>query len=146
MPGLRFDIKKDWLIYLFVANYGFMIGRMTLGLWSAEGINIFTSYSIAPDASQLILDANKIYWSKTCFLFSTLLMFSLNVDFRFAVGAAATFWAVSLMVMFSVTPTLIGGTIFGLALCAQQIWRGDVFGARRTAESGDGSGMVQTVS
>ena len=146
MPGLRFDIKKDWLIYLFVANYAFMIGRMTLGLWSADGINIFTSYSIAPDDAQLILDANKIYWSKTCFLFSTLLMFALNVDFRFAVGAAATFWAVSLMVMFSVTPTLIGGTIFGLALCAQQIWRGEVFGAPNTDAMASSSGPLHPVS
>ncbi|MEM1142713.1 MAG: hypothetical protein AAGI88_09025 [Pseudomonadota bacterium] len=123
MPTLRFDIKKDWLLYLFVANYALLIGRMTLGLWSSEGINIFSSYSLAPDAAQMVLDANKIYWSKTCFLFGTLFLFALNFDFRFAFGVAAVFWAGSLSLMFAPTPILLVTLLGAAALCGQQIWR-----------------------
>ena len=130
MPILRFDIKKDWLLYLFVANYAYLIGRMTLGLWFGEGTNIFASYSSATDVGQVVLDANKVYWSKTCFLFGTLFLVVMNVDFRFAVGIAAAFWAGSLMLMFGPTSTLIATLAVAVILCIQQIWRGQVFGGR----------------
>ena len=126
MRALRFDLRKDWLFYAFVVSYALLIGRMTIGLWFGDGINIFATYSPAVDATQMLMDANKIYWSKTCFLFGTLALFSLNIDYRFAVACGAAFWSASLIGMFTLTP-ILGVTLAGaLALCVQQVWRRQV--------------------
>ncbi|MEM9729080.1 MAG: hypothetical protein AAF997_10870 [Myxococcota bacterium] len=127
MAGPRLNVRTDWLFYLFLVAYGALIIRMTLGLWSDAGINVFATYSSAATPTEMIVDANKVYWSKTCFLFGTLLLAGLNVDLRAAVGLAATFWSVSLIVMFGASPNLVAALVAGTLLVAQQVWRRQFF-------------------
>lgn len=131
MVSLRYQIRTDWLFYLLVLSYAYLVCKMTFALWFGGGINIFASYSDAATASEMIVDANKVYWSKTCFLFGTLLLFGLNVDIRAAAGLGASFWATSLMVMFGTSPTLIAALVIGLLLVGQQIFRGAFFAKRK---------------
>ena len=132
MKLLRYKIRTDGLFYLFVLSYAYLILNMTLRLWFGEGINIFSTYSEATTAAEMLVDANKVYWSKTCFLFLSLLLYSLNFDYRMAVGIAATFWSSSLMLMFSPSPILIGVTLMGGGLVAQQLVRKQVFSPSKT--------------
>ena len=80
MTRLRYDLRSDWLFYLLVLSYTFLIVNMTAQLWFGGGINIFASYSDAATLDAVVLDANKIYWSKTCFLFGALLLIAYIVD------------------------------------------------------------------
>lgn len=130
MAMLRYSLKKDLLFYLFVIGYGYLIGSMSYGLWWTGEVNIFASYSQAASAEAMLLDANKVYWSKTCFLFGTLLLTGLRVDFRAASGLMAALWAGSLVAMFSITPVLTVVAILGVLLLIQQVFRGQVFSAR----------------
>lgn len=123
----RYSLRTDWPLYLFLLSYGYLIANMTYGLWFGDGVNIFASYSDATDPAQVIIDANRVYWSKTCFLFGTLLLVGLNVDFRAAVGLGGLFWAGSLMLMFGATTNLFVALILGAILLGLQIWRNDVF-------------------
>ena len=126
---MRYSIKADWLFYVFLASYAYLILNMTVRLWFGDGINIFATYSDATVPAQAILDANKVYWSKTCFLFGTLLMTGLGLDFRVAAGTAASFWSASLILMFGPSVNLIGALIIGVALVALQFKRGQVLAA-----------------
>lgn len=119
----RFSLRQDWLFYLFVVSYTYTLGRMTLALWFGDGVNIFTTYTDATDQAAFILDANKVYWSKSGFLFSTLLLIALNLDVRVAVGAAASFWAASLILMFGASATLLFVLALGVGLIGQQVLR-----------------------
>lgn len=123
MKILRYDIRTDGLFYLFVLGYAYLILNMTLRLWFGDGINIFATYSEATTAAEMLVDANKVYWSKTCFLFLSLLLYGLNFDYRFAVGLAATFWSSSLILMFGTSPVLIAVTVLAIALLVQQVLR-----------------------
>ncbi len=131
---MRYPIKTDWLFYLFLASYAYLILSMTYRLWFGDGVNIFATYSDATVQAQVVLDANKVYWSKTCFLFGTLLLTGIGLDFRAALGTAASFWAMSLILMFGNSMTLIGSLVMGLALVALQAKRRQIF-ARSTAQS-----------
>lgn len=123
MKNLRYRIRKDWIFYLLVLGYSYLILNMTFRLWFGGGVNIFASYTEITTLEETLLNANKVYWSKTCFLFLTLFLFSLNFDYRFVVGVAATFWATSLIVMFGINPTLLMVTLMGVALIIQQVLR-----------------------
>lgn len=127
MLKLRYPLATDWPFYLFLLSYASLIVRMTYGLWFGDGINIFASYSDATDPAVAIVDANRVYWSKTCFLFGTLLLVGLNVDFRAAVGLAALFWASSLILMFGATPTLLVTVVLAAVLIGLQTCRAHVF-------------------
>lgn len=127
MISLRYKIRTDWLFYLLVLSYAYLVFKMTYALWFGGGINIFASYSDATSAPEMIVDANKVYWSKTCFLFGTLLLVGLNVDIRAAAGLGATFWSASLIAMFGASPTLIAALVIGLLLLGQQISRKEFF-------------------
>ena len=124
---LRYSLKNDWVFYLLILSYGFLVARLTYTLWFGGGINLFASYSDSVSSEQMIANANIIYWSKTSFLYLTLLLFSLNFDYRFAVGVGCSFWAISLLVIFGVKPLLIVATIIGLALIAIQLVRKEVW-------------------
>lgn len=130
MVSLRYQIRTDWLFYLLVLSYAYLVCRMTYALWLGGGVNIFASYSDAATASEMIIDANKVYWSKTCFLFGTLLLVGLNVDIRAAAGLGATFWSASLIAMFGASPTLIAALVIGLLLVGQQVLRKAFFAKR----------------
>ncbi|MEM7435291.1 MAG: hypothetical protein AAF436_09085 [Myxococcota bacterium] len=130
MAGPRLNVRTDWLFYLFLVAYGTLIIRMTLGLWSDAGINVFATYSAAATPSDMIVDANKVYWSKTCFLFGTLLLAGLNIDLRAAVGLAAVFWSSSLIAMFGPGPNLVAVLVVGVLLVGQQGWRREFFVGR----------------
>lgn len=127
MNKLRYKIRTDWAFYLMVIGYLYLILNMTIRLWFGDGINIFATYSDAATAAEMLVDANKVYWSKTCFLFLTLFLYSLNFDYRFAAGFGATFWSISLVFMFGVSPVLIGVGLIGVTLLVQQILRKQVF-------------------
>ncbi len=127
MKELRYDLSKDWAFYLLIIGYLYLILNMTLRLWFGDGINIFATYSAAASPAEMLIDANKVYWSKTCFLFLTLLLYFLNFDYRFAAGFGATFWSVSLIVMFGPSPVLISVALVGLVLLVQQVLRKQVF-------------------
>ena len=127
MPKLRYPISKDWLFYLLVAGYGYLIVNMTMALWFGDGINIYDSYSPTNNAAVQIIDANYVYWSKTCFLFLSMLLFAFNFDYRAVVGIAATFWAGSLISMFGVTLNLGIADVVGVSLIAQQIFRKQIW-------------------
>ena len=71
--GLRYRLKSDWLFYLFIAAYAYSITAMTIRLWFGDGVNVFASYSDASVPAEVIVEANKVYWSKTWFLFGSLL-------------------------------------------------------------------------
>ncbi|MEM1236228.1 MAG: hypothetical protein AAGI10_04595 [Pseudomonadota bacterium] len=124
---LRYPLSTDWPFYALLLAYAYLIVRMTSGLWFGDGINIFASYSDTTDPAQFIVDANKVYWAKTCFLFGLLLMMALNVDFRAAAGIGAFYWAVFLMLMFGATPTLAGSVVLGVLTFGLQIYRGEFF-------------------
>ncbi|MEM0975901.1 MAG: hypothetical protein AAGJ34_00055 [Pseudomonadota bacterium] len=124
---LRYPLSTDWPIYLFILAYATLILRMTYGLWFGDGINIFASYSTPTDPAQVIVDANKVYWSKTCFLFGTLLLVGLGVDFRAAVGLAALFWSGSLILMFGMTFTLGFTLVLAAAIFGLQVYRAQLF-------------------
>lgn len=123
----RYSLATDWPLYLLILAYTALIVRMTHGLWFGDGINIFASYSSPTDPAQAIMDANKVYWSKTCFLFGTLLLVALSFDFRAAVGLAALFWSGSLVLMFGLTPTLATTLILAAPLFGLQVYRAQVF-------------------
>ncbi len=123
---LRYPLRTDWAFYLLVLGYSYLILNMTLRLWFGEGINIFATYSDAPTAAEMLVDANKVYWSKTCFLFLTLLLYGLNFDYRFVAGTAATFWASSLIILFGTSPILLAVGILGIVLMVQQVLRKQV--------------------
>ncbi len=133
MPILRYNIRTDWLFYLLVLGYAYLVFNMTARLWFGEGINIFATYSDAQSSAEMIVDANKVYWSKTCFLFGTIALVALNFDFRAAAGIGATFWAVSLIVVFGTSPVLIAVAILGVLLIGQQLWRKTLFGPASAA-------------
>ncbi|MEO1712778.1 MAG: hypothetical protein AAFU60_05525 [Bacteroidota bacterium] len=120
---LRYKLQTDWAFYLLVLGYSYLILNMTVRLWFGEGINIFATYSDAPTAAEMLVDANKVYWSKTCFLFLTLLLYSLNFDYRFATGIGASFWSGTLILMFGPSPVLLAVGILGMLLVTQQIVR-----------------------
>ncbi|MEL6969027.1 MAG: hypothetical protein AAFO02_02565 [Bacteroidota bacterium] len=129
MKNLRYNIRTDWLFYLLVIGYAYLIVKMTFSLWFGGGVNIFATYSDAPTAAEMLVDANKVYWSKTCFLFLTIFLYALNFDYRFAAGCAASFWAGSLILMFGVNPVLLAVALVGVALVVQQVVRKQVFSA-----------------
>lgn len=124
---MRYSLKTDWLFYLFLLSYAFLIFNMTSALWFGGGVNIFASYSDATEPAAAILDANKVYWSKTSFLFLTLLFAGLKIDMRAGIGIAASFWAGSLTLIFGASQNVIVALVIGVALVAQQIWRGSFF-------------------
>ncbi|MEM6914297.1 MAG: hypothetical protein AAF511_10010 [Pseudomonadota bacterium] len=128
MAGLNTYLQRNWLFFIFLASYGYAITSMTMGLWFGDGVNIFASYSSASTLPEVIIDANKVYWAKTSFLFLTLLLLGLNLNARAAAGLGATFWSTSLIVMFGPTPTLVFTLALGVLLIAQQIRRKRLFG------------------
>jgi len=132
MNPLRYNLRHDWVFYLLIAGYTYLILNMTLRLWIGGGINIFATYSEAPTAADMLIDANKVYWSKTCFLFLTLLLYFLNFDYRFAAGVGATFWAGTLIIMFGPSPVLLAVSLLGTALIIQQLLRKQVRDTART--------------
>ncbi|MEM6964980.1 MAG: hypothetical protein AAF573_09455 [Bacteroidota bacterium] len=127
MKNLRYNIRRDWAFYLLIIGYSYLILNMTFRLWLGDGINIFANYSEAASAAEMLVDANKVYWSKTCFLFLTLLLYFLNFDYRFAAGFGATFWSISLIFIFGTSPILIGVAINGGILVIQQVLRKQIF-------------------
>ena len=127
MNKLRYKIQSDWAFYLMVFGYAYLILNMTIRLWFGDGINIFATYSDAATAAEMLVDANKVYWSKTCFLFLSLFLYWLNFDYRFAAGFGATFWSISLILMFGGSPVLIGVSLIGMILLVQQILRKQIF-------------------
>lgn len=127
MQKLRYKIQTDWAFYLMILGYSYLIINMTLRLWLGGGINIFATYSEATTPAAMLIDANKVYWSKTCFLFLTLFLFFLNFDYRFAAGCGATFWSATLMLMFGSSPILIVVVLTGLVLIVQQVLRKKIF-------------------
>ena len=131
---MRYSLKTDWLFYLFLASYAYLILNMTIRLWFGDGINIFATYSDAATPAQVILDANKVYWSKTCFLFGTLLLTGLGLDIRAAAGTAATFWSASLIIMFGASVNLVFALIIGAALVLLQIKRREIVARRSGTE------------
>ncbi|MEO0895334.1 MAG: hypothetical protein AAFY71_02865 [Bacteroidota bacterium] len=131
MTFLRYSIRTDWLFYLLVIGYAYLIANMTFRLWFGEGINIFATYSEAPTAESMLIDANKVYWSKTCFLFLTLFLYSLRLDYRFVAGLAATFWSVSLITMFGPSPILLFVSALGGGLIIQQLARKQIHSSTR---------------
>lgn len=130
MAKLRYHVRTDWLFYLLVLSYAYLVFKMTYQLWFGGGINVFATYSDAATASELLVDANRVYWSKTCFLFGTLLLLGVNVDIRAAAGLGATFWSASLIVMFGASPVLLLAFGIGFLLVGQQILRGAFFAKR----------------
>ncbi len=131
MKNLRYNIRTDWLFYLLVIGYAYLIVKMTFSLWFGGGVNIFATYSDAPTAAEMLIDANKVYWSKTCFLFLTILLYALNFDYRFAAGGAASFWAVSLILMFGASPVLLAVALVGGALVVQQVLRKQILSVNK---------------
>ena len=127
MPKLRYGLKTDWLFYFFVVSYAYLVGSMTMELWFGDGVNVFASYSDATDPAMMVVDANKVYWSKTSFLFLTLFLFALNFDYRTAAGIGASFWAGSLIYNFGITPVLAVSFLTGVGLIAQQIMRNEIW-------------------
>ncbi|NRB51876.1 MAG: hypothetical protein HRU41_29660 [Saprospiraceae bacterium] len=126
MKTLRYKIRTNWAFYLLIISYAYLILNMTLRLWFGDGINIFATYSDAATEAEMLMDANKVYWSKTCFLFLTLLLYGLNFDYRFVVGTAASFWSSSLILMFGTSPVLLGVATLGAILLIQQIMRKEI--------------------
>lgn len=128
MKLLRYSLKSDWAFYLLVLGYAYTLGRMTLALWFGDGVNIFATYSDAITPPEVLSDANKVYWSKSVYLFSTLFLIAINVDIRTAVGIAAILWSGSLILIFGVFSTAMGVAIgLGLILVFLQTRRGEFF-------------------
>ncbi|MEM9718171.1 MAG: hypothetical protein AAGA10_02915 [Bacteroidota bacterium] len=126
----RYKLRTDWAFYLLVIGYAYLILNMTFRLWFGEGINIYATYSKATSPSTMLFDANKIYWSKTCFLFLSILLYALNFDYRFAVGFAASFWSGSLMLMFGPSPILVMVALLGVVLIVQRSVRRQIFSSQ----------------
>ena len=78
MQKLLNNIRTDWLFYFLVLGYLYLVASMTVQLWFGDGVNIFASYSTPTTPAEILLDANKVYWSKTSFLFLTLLLLAFN--------------------------------------------------------------------
>lgn len=134
MNLFRYPLKSDWAFYLLVFGYLYTLGRMTLALWFGDGVNIFATYSDAVAPPDVLLDANKVYWSKSLYLFSTLFLMALNVDIRAAVGTAAILWSGSLILIFGTFSSAMGAALaLGLIAVALQIRRGAFFADRREA-------------
>ncbi|MCI5043417.1 MAG: hypothetical protein MRY72_01870 [Aquisalinus sp.] len=127
MPKLRYGLKAGWLFYFLVISYAYLVGSMTMELWFGGGVNIFASYSNATDPAAMVVDANKVYWSKTSFLFLSLFLFALNFDYRAAAGIGASVWAGSLIFIFGVTPVLMVALLTGIGLIFQQVMRKEVW-------------------
>ncbi|MEM7346419.1 MAG: hypothetical protein AAF485_19435 [Chloroflexota bacterium] len=123
----RYEVSKNWLFYIFVIGYAYFVTNMTYSLWFGGGVNIFATYSDAATVAEVIVDHNKIYWSKTTFLFLTLFLYAFNLDYRFVVGLGATFWSVSLLLMFGSAPILIMNVVLGSLLIVQHIWWNRIF-------------------
>ena len=133
MNIIRYPLKTDWAFYLIVIGYLYTLGRMTIALWFGDGVNIFATYSDAVAPPDVLLDANKVYWSKSLYLFSTLLLMALNVDIRAAVGIAAILWTGSLILIFGAfSSAMAAALILGIIVVVLQIMRGEFF-ARRPA-------------
>jgi len=130
MIQLRYPFAPNGLFYLLVGAYALLIVRMTIALWFGDGINVFTSYSNASSATLLVVDANYVYWSKTCFLFLTMLLIALNFDYRFAVGLGCCFWAISLILIFGTSPILLAAAVIGLLIVGIQVKRREVLEVR----------------
>ncbi|MEM9723930.1 MAG: hypothetical protein AAF909_00515 [Pseudomonadota bacterium] len=128
MPKLRYSLLSDWPFYTLLASYAYLVGSMTVALWFGGGVNIFASYTDTIDGPAFVLDANKVYWAKTIFLFSSIALFGFNFDYRAAAGLGAVIWATALILMYGATPVLAVALINGLVLVALQIWRGALFG------------------
>lgn len=127
MIKLRYNIWTNWPFYLLVLGYVYLVFNMTYALWFGDGVNIFASYSEPTTSAAILLDANKVYWSKTSFLFLTLFLYSFGLDYRFVAGVGATFWASSLIIMFGPTGTLLFTLVIGIILIGQQLWFNQVF-------------------
>lgn len=140
MSLLRYPLKSDWPFYLLVLGYLYTIGRMTFALWFGDGVNIFATYSDAAALEAVVLDANKVYWAKSGFLFSALFLIALNLDVRAAFGLAGTFWAMAIIVIFGATSIpVIASLVNGLVLIALQIYRQQVFAPKpHSAHAGEG--------
>ena len=123
MIKMRYNIRTDWLFYLLVLGYVYLVTNMTVQLWFGDGVNIFASYSEPTTLDATILDANKVYWSKTTFLFLTILLYSIGLDCRFVAGLGSVFWSFSLIAMFGPTPTLLAVALVGIGLVLQHLWR-----------------------
>jgi hypothetical protein len=122
----RYNPIKDIPYFLMLASYGFLVISMTFRLWFGDGVNIFASYSSAADPAVMLVDANYVYWSKTGFLFSTLLLYGLKFDYRFVAGVGMLFWAGSLMLMFAPTLVLMVAFLIGASLVGLQVYRGQI--------------------
>ncbi|MEM7268760.1 MAG: hypothetical protein AAF401_05860 [Pseudomonadota bacterium] len=133
MAVFRYKLRTDWLFYILLVSYALTLGNMTVQLWFGGGINIFANYSDAASSATAIADANKVYWSKSCFLFSALLLIGLNVEIRAAFGVAAVFWSSSLLLVFGPTPPLIFTFLLGLALIGLQVRRRELFCPKSTS-------------
>ena len=132
MNLFRYSLKTDWAFYLIVIGYLYTLGRMTLALWFGDGVNIFATYSDAVAPPDVLLDANKVYWSKSLYLFSTLFLMALNVDIRAAVGIAAILWSASLILIFGAFSSAMGAALgLGLVVVALQVKRGEFFSRRQ---------------
>jgi hypothetical protein len=73
------------------------------------------------------VDANKVYWSKTSFLFLTLLLLGLNVNFRAAAAWRGVFGPPPSFMMFGASPTLwavltVGGCWSANSCCAERLF------------------------
>jgi hypothetical protein len=123
MFKFRYSFSRDWLFYILVIGYGCLVTSMTAKLWFGDGVNIFAAYSDATEAAKFIVDANKVYWAKTNFLFASILLYALNFDYRAAVGLGVTLWSIVLIVMFESSPVILVSLVTGIALVAQQAWR-----------------------
>ncbi|MEL7113279.1 MAG: hypothetical protein AAFZ74_12310 [Pseudomonadota bacterium] len=134
MNLFRYSLKTDWAFYLIVVGYLYTLGRMTLALWFGDGVNIFATYSNAVAPPDVLLDANKVYWSKSLYLFSTLFLMALNVDIRAAVGIAAILWSASLILIFGAFSSAMGAALgLGIIVVALQVKRGEFVSHRQTA-------------
>ncbi|MEM9572967.1 MAG: hypothetical protein AAF996_15995 [Pseudomonadota bacterium] len=135
MNLFRYSLKTDWAFYLIVIGYLYTLGRMTLALWFGDGVNIFATYSDAVAPPEILLDANKVYWSKSLYLFSTLFLMALNVDIRAAVGIAAILWSASLILIFGAFSSAMAVALgLGFIVVALQVKRGEFFSRRQAPQ------------
>lgn len=146
MPLFRYSLKTDWPFYLLGAGYLYTLGRMTLALWFGDGVNVFATYSDAALPPEVILDANKVYWTKSGFLFSALLLIGFNVDIRAAFGLAAMFWASSIMLIFgAITIPVLASFSNGALLVGLQLYRRGFF-TQRSAQHPPASDRLEVGS
>lgn len=101
---------------------------MTVALWFGDGVNVFATYTDVTERAAFTLDANKVYWTKSLFLFSTIFLMAINVDIRAAVGIAAMLWSGLLIAIFgAVSFSLAWIMTLGFVMVALQVKRGEVF-------------------